>query len=76
VRVENLELDSFGPQNVLDDLVIVDRMPTVSESRIHVELPANNGLDGSFDCAEVIVTAVEPHLPGPHSVYGDSGSAL
>jgi immunity protein 50 of polymorphic toxin system len=69
VGVENVELDDFGPQNVLDGLVIEKRTSTYSAARIHIELPSNNGLGGAFDCEEVLVGAVEPHTPGIHSVY-------
>ena len=68
-RVEDVELDGFGPQNVLDDLVIEERPSRASVSRIHVELPSNNGLGGSFNCEEVLVSAVESYTPGRYSVY-------
>lgn len=70
VGVENVELDGFGPQNVLDDLVIEARPSSPSAARIHVELPSNNGLSGAFDCEGVLVSAVEAHTPGTYSVYG------
>jgi Immunity protein 50 len=68
--VENVELDGFGPQNVLFDLVIEERPTPPSRACIRVELPSSYGLNGAFDCEEVVVSAAEPHTPGPHSVYG------
>jgi hypothetical protein len=68
--VENVELDGFGPQNVLEELVLRDlgqQAPTAA--RLHVELPSSNGLGGEFRCEEVVVLAVEPYTPGAHSVY-------
>lgn len=70
--VEAVQLDGFGPQNVLFDLVLRETTNGPSEARIEVELPSSNGLGGSFRCRDVIVLAVEPHAPGPHSVYGAS----
>jgi len=69
--VEEEELEGFGPQNVLDDLVLRDLDPAFGP-RVGVELPSNNGLGGRFSCRNVIVLAVEPYEPGPHSVYGQS----
>lgn len=73
VGVESVRLDYFGPQNVLAGLSLEERTASVSRARIHVDLPSSNGLEGSFDCEEVIVTRVEPHSPGVHSVYGPDG---
>jgi hypothetical protein len=68
--VEDLHLDGFGPQNVLDELVIRDLGPSAPwPARVEVELPSNNGLGGASRCEEVAVLAVEPYTPGPHSVY-------
>jgi hypothetical protein len=68
--IEGLELDGFGPQNVLFDLVLRDAGPNApSATRLEVELPTSNGLGGSFGCEEATVLAVEPYAPGPHSVY-------
>lgn len=69
--VEEEELEGFGPQNVLDDLILRDLDPAFGP-RVGVELPSNNGLGGRFSCRDVIVLAVEPYEPGPHSVYGPS----
>jgi hypothetical protein len=69
-NIEMVELDGFGAQNVLDELVIDDRGPGfVSASRIVISLPSNNGLSGSFRCEYLIVLAVAPFEPGPHSVH-------
>jgi Immunity protein 50 len=68
--VEDVDLQGFWHQNVLDDLVIRKLAPDSPWSaRVQVELPANNGLAGAFRCEDVTVLAVEPHVPGPHSVY-------
>ena len=70
VGVENVELDRFGPQNVLFDLVLKDLdVGASSAARVQVELPSSNGLGGAFRCEEVVVAAVEPYAPGRHSVY-------
>lgn len=63
--IEAVELDGFGPQNVLDDLLIEDR----GSGRIAVSLPSNNGLSGSLRCEEVVVLGVAPFEPGSRSVY-------
>lgn len=68
--VEAAELDGFGPQSVLFDLVLRDVAIGASHARIQVELLSSNGLGGSFRCRDVILPAVEPHEPGAHSVYG------
>jgi hypothetical protein len=47
--VEDVELDGFGPQNVLFDLVLRDLGgggPSLAQ--VQVELPSSNGLGGSF----------------------------
>lgn len=67
--IEAVGLDGFGPQNVLDDLVVGDcgnKAP--GAARILVSLPSNNGRDGSFRREEAIVLAVSDFEPGPHSV--------
>jgi hypothetical protein len=70
VGVENVELDGFGPQNVLFDLVLKDLdVGASSAARVQVELPSSNGLGGAFCCETVAVVAVGPYAPGPHSVY-------
>ncbi len=68
--IEAVELDGFGPQNVLDDLVL-ERLPppAASPAPITVSLPSNNGLGGSFRCEQVLVIAVHQFEPGPRSVY-------
>jgi hypothetical protein len=68
-RVEEVKLDGFGPQNVIDELVF-DAASTIHGPRVRVFLPSNNGLDGSFLCETVIVLSVAPFVPGEHSVYG------
>jgi hypothetical protein len=68
--IEAVELDGFGPQNVLADLLIEDLGPGfASAARISVSLPSNNGLSGSFRSEDVVVLGVAPFEPGPHSVY-------
>lgn len=68
--VENLRLDGFGPQNVLDELIIRDLgKSSPSPARVEIELPSSNGLSGAFRCTEVAVVSVEPYTPGVHSVY-------
>lgn len=69
----DVELDRFGPQNVLFDLELHDLGTTSpTGARMQVELVSSNGLTGAFHCAEAAVIAVEPHTPGPPSVYGRS----
>jgi len=68
--VEDVELDGFGPQNVLFDLRIEDlgnRAP--GRARLLVSLPSSNGLGGSFRCEAATVIAVKDFEPGPHSAY-------
>jgi hypothetical protein len=66
--VEALELDGFGPQNVLDDLLL-EEVNLAAGRQIQVTLPANNGLGGSLRCRTVTVLAAVPMTPGAHSVY-------
>ena len=68
--VEDVDLQGFHYQNVLDDLVIrqLDAGSPLA-AKVQVELPANFGLAGAFRCEDVTVLAVEPYAPGPHSVY-------
>ncbi len=68
-EVEALEIDSFGPQNVLDGLVLED-VELAAGRQVQVTLPSNNGLGGSFRCRWVTVLEVAPYTPGRHSVYG------
>lgn len=68
VDIEAVELDGFGPQNVLDDLVMEDA-DTAAGRQVQVTLPSNNGLGGSFRCRTVIVLEAVPFEPGAHSVY-------
>jgi hypothetical protein len=70
--VEAVDLEGFGPQNVLDELLVED-LGTAWPARVGVSLPSNNGLVGSFQCAQVVVTRAEPFVPGPRSVYHRSG---
>jgi hypothetical protein len=67
-EVEALELEGFGPQNVLDDLVIED-VHLSAGWQVQVTLPANNGVDGRFRCRTVTVLRADPMTPGKHSVY-------
>ena len=64
-----VELDGFGPQNVLDDLIMED-INAAAGRQVHVTLPSNNGLGGSFRCRTVIVLDAVPFEPGARSVYG------
>jgi hypothetical protein len=66
--VEAVELDGFGPQNVLDDLVL-EEVDHAAGRQLQVTLPANNGMDGSFRCRAMTVLAAVPFEPGEHSVY-------
>jgi hypothetical protein len=67
-EVEALEIDTFGPQNVLDDLVL-EEVHLAAGRQIQVTLPSNNGLGGSFRCRSVMVIDAVPYEPTPHSVY-------
>ena len=69
-EVEEIELDGFGPQNVLDGLVLTDL-----GERLGVRLPSNNGLGGRFLCRRAGVTSVAAYEPGPRSVYHDAGGS-
>jgi Immunity protein 50 len=69
-EVEAVELDGFGPQNVLDELVLED-VHLAAGRQVQVILPSNNGLGGSFRCRSVTVLDAAPHTPGPYSVYSD-----
>jgi hypothetical protein len=60
--------DGFGPQNVLDDLVL-EEIHLAGGPRVHVTLPSNNGLDGTFRCRSITVLEVVPYEPSAHSVY-------
>jgi len=61
-----VEIEAFGPQNVLDDLLIE---AADSPRSTRVTLPSNNGLSAEFTCQRVSIVAVTPFTPGPHSVY-------
>lgn len=67
--VEALELEGFGPQNVLDDLVL-EPVHLAAGRQVQVTILTNNGLEGSFRCRLVTVLDVVPVEPGEHSVYG------
>jgi hypothetical protein len=68
--IEAVELDGFGRQNVLDDLILDDvASGTAWDASISVTLPSNNGLGGAFRCESVIVQSVTPFEPGPFSIY-------
>ena len=70
-----IELEDFGPQNVLDglELELADE-PAVDAARLSVELPSNNGLSGALRCEEATVMAVKRFEPGPFSVYGQQAA--
>lgn len=68
-EIEELEMDGFGPQNVLDDLLL-EEVHQAAGRQIQVTLPSNNGLEASFRCRSVTVLDVSDLEPGPHSVYG------
>jgi hypothetical protein len=68
-EVEALEMDGFGPQNVLDDLV-VEEVHLAAGRQLQVTLPSNNGLGGSFRCRTVTVLDAVAFEPTRHSVYG------
>jgi hypothetical protein len=67
-EVEALEMDGFGPQNVLDDLVL-EEVHLAAGRQVQVTLPSNNGLEATFRCRSVTVLDAVPHEPGEHSVY-------
>jgi hypothetical protein len=66
--VEALEIDGFGPQNVVDDLLL-DDVHEAAGRQVEVALPSNNGLGGGFRCRLVTVLNAIGFEPGPHSVY-------
>jgi Immunity protein 50 len=66
--VEAVQLDGFGGQNVLDDLVI-EEVTLAAGRQLQVTLPANNGLTGVFRCDTALVVSAVPFVPGEHSVY-------
>jgi hypothetical protein len=66
--IEALELDGFGPQNVLFDLVLED-VGLAAGRQVQVRLPSSNGLAGRFRCRRVTVIRADDYEPGPHSVY-------
>jgi hypothetical protein len=67
-EVEMVELDGFGPQNVLDDLVL-EEVDFAAGRQVKVTLPTNNGLGGCFRCRQVIVATAAAFEPGQRSVY-------
>jgi hypothetical protein len=67
-EVEAVELDGFGPQNVLDDLVLED-VHSAAGRQVQVTLPSNHGLGGSFRCRTVTVLDAVPFEPGERSAY-------
>ena len=66
--VEALELEGFGPQNVLDDLVLAD-VQLAAGRQVQVTLSANNGVNGQFRCRTIAVLRADPMTPGKHSAY-------
>jgi hypothetical protein len=71
---EAVELDGFGPQNVLDELVLEDLgSKAPGAARVGVSLPSTNGLGGTFRCEHAIVLNASDFEPGPHSVYDRPG---
>ncbi len=69
-EVEAGELDDFGPQNVLDELLLED-VRLAAGRQVRVALLSNNGLGGGFRCRSVTVLAAAPHTPGRYSVYSE-----
>jgi hypothetical protein len=67
-EVESIELEGFGPQNVLDGLGIAE-FHGAAGRQIEVTLPSSNGLEGRFRCRTVAVIDTAPYDPSPHSVY-------
>lgn len=65
-EIDALELEDFGPQNVLFSLDV----QRDSTGRLTVDLPSSNGMTAVFTAASASVAAAEPFTPGPHSVYG------
>ncbi len=68
-EISGLSLEGFNAQNVLWELEIEKLAAPHTEQRFRVRLPTSHGLEASFSCAAVAVTGVEPHEPGPDSVY-------
>jgi hypothetical protein len=66
--VEAAEFEGFGPQNVLDGLIL-EEVTLAAGHQVEVTLPASNGLNGRFRCRSVTVLAAAPMTPGLHSVY-------
>jgi hypothetical protein len=63
---EAVVLDGFGPQNVLDDLVIEDLGTSApGAARMLVSLLSSNGLEGSLRCEHAVVLAAGDFEPGP-----------
>lgn len=67
-EVEDVKLEGFGPQNVLDDLLL-ETVGLASGRQVRVSMPASNGMTGSFRCRDVTVIDAVPFEPGEHSVY-------
>ena len=67
--VDALQIEDFGRQNVLFDLTF-EQVDLGHGREVQVDLDSSHGLAGRFRCREVAVLRVEPHEPGPHSVYG------
>lgn len=67
--VEQIDLKDFGPQNVLDELILEELRSPPGAAKTRVSLPSNNGLGGGFNCEETMVVAVADYEPGIHSVY-------
>ena len=73
---EAIELDGFGPQNVLFDLAFEDLgAGAPGPARMLVSLRSSNGLGGHFRCEQAVVVKVEDFQPGQHSVYFGISSA-
>jgi hypothetical protein len=68
-EVESLELEDFGPQNVLFDLMFED-VRLAAGRQIQVTLSSSHGLSARFRCRTAIVLEAVPFEPGRHSVYG------
>jgi hypothetical protein len=68
-EIEALQIDGFGPQNVLDDLLL-DEVHRAAGRQIQVTLPSNNGLGGTFRCRSMTVLHAADFVPGPRSGYG------
>jgi hypothetical protein len=68
-EIENAEFVGFGPQNVLDDLLLED-VELAAGRQVQVTLPGSNGMDAAFRCRTITVVDAIPVTPGRHSVYG------